>query len=127
MPIYGSPHAAGMDLFANTDDIIPPSEHRLISSGICLAIPSTHYGRIAPRSGIALRDGIHVGAGVVDSDFRNVIKILIFIFGERDFHVHVGDRIAQIVFERYNQANLILVDELPETARDKAGFGSTGD
>jgi dUTP pyrophosphatase len=90
-----------------------------------MAIPAGLYGRVAPRSGIAVRSGIDVGAGVVDGDYRDEVRLLMFNFSAEPFEVRAGDRIAQIVFERIAEPELAVVDELDGEDRG-GGFGSTG-
>lgn len=90
-----------------------------------MAIPDGLYGRVAPRSGLAVRHGIDVGAGVIDADYRDELRILLFNFSSEPFHIAEGDRIAQIVFERIAQPSLAEVEALDATSR-AGGFGSTG-
>ena len=132
LPKYGSAGAIGADLFADfTDDVgsvyvLAPGERRLFKTGIAMAIPSTHYGRIAPRSGLAYKEGIDVLAGVIDSDYRGNIGVILLNTGDEQVFIKHGDRIAQIIFERADVAHLKVVDELEDTTRDAGGFGSTG-
>jgi dUTP pyrophosphatase len=90
----GSEHAAGYDLFSIDELVIPSKGKQLISTGIAMAIPIGNYGRVAPRSGLACKNFIDVGAGVVDADYRGEVKVLLFNFGDQEFKVNVGDRIA---------------------------------
>ena len=91
----GSEHAAGYDLMALDDSAIVPAKGKaLISTGISMAIPIGNYGRIAPRSGLAAKNFIDVGAGVIDADYRGEVKVLLFNFGDTDFKISAGDRIA---------------------------------
>ena len=83
-------------------------------------------GRIAPRSGLAVKHSIDTGAGVIDSDYRGEVKVLLFNHSEVDFEVKEGDRIAQLVVERIYTPKVVVVDELEESIRGKGGFGSTG-
>uniref|UniRef100_A0A183BST3 Deoxyuridine 5'-triphosphate nucleotidohydrolase n=1 Tax=Globodera pallida TaxID=36090 RepID=A0A183BST3_GLOPA len=98
----------------------------LVSTGLRVAIPSGHYGRVAPRSGLAVKHSIDVGAGVIDTDYRGELKVLLFNFGETDFQVNEGDRIAQLICERCTRPELTEVGTLEMTARGANGFGSTG-
>ncbi|KAH7729190.1 DeoxyUTP pyrophosphatase [Aphelenchoides avenae] len=125
-PFLGSEKAAGADLCSAEDCVIPAGERRLVGTGLQLAIPEGHYGRVAPRSGLAVKHGIDVGAGVVDADYRGELKVLLFNFGGSDFEVKVGDRIAQLICERISHPILREVQELTETKRGAGGFGSTG-
>lgn len=91
-----------------------------------MAIPVGNYGRIAPRSGLACKHMIDVGAGVIDSDYRGEVRILLFNFSEKDFEVQKGDRIAQLIIEKYSITTIREVTELGNTERGEGGFGSTG-
>ena len=126
LPQKGSIMAAGYDLYASESQTIPAKEKALISLGISMAIPLGCYGRIAPRSGLAVKKFIDVGAGVIDSDYRGEVKVLLFNFGNEEFTVNVGDRIAQLVIEQIALTNLVEVETLDDTLRGVGGFGSTG-
>lgn len=130
MPHYGSSHAAGMDLYADLgtdgDAKINPGERKLIKTGVAIAIPTGHYGRIAPRSGLAYKSGIDVMAGVIDGDYRGELGVILINLGATTFTVHTGDRVAQIIFEQYSPAYVYPVAVLPGTERGDGGFGSTG-
>jgi dUTP pyrophosphatase len=119
---------AGYDLSAciDTDVTINPGERVLIGTGLALSIPIGYYGRIAPRSGLALKNGIDVLAGVIDSTFRNEVKVLLYNTSQTPFIVKHGDRIAQIIIEIAKHLNIREVTELPSTQRNLNGFGSTG-
>ena len=84
------------------------------------------YGRIAPRSGLAVKHFLDVGAGVIDADYRGEVKVLLFNLSDADFEVKAEDRIAQIIIEKYTLTELVEVEELSETVRGEGGFGSTG-
>ena len=94
LPVKGSEHAAGYDLLAAAPTVIPARGKGLVSTGISMAIPIGNYGRIAPRSGLAAKNFIDVGAGVIDADYRGEVKVLLFNFSEVDFSINAGDRIA---------------------------------
>ena len=126
LPKKGSVFAAGYDLYASETTTIPPKDKSLVSLGISMAIPVGCYGRIAPRSGLAVKKFIDVGAGVIDSDYRGEVKVLLFNFGKEEFVVNQGDRIAQLVIERIALTDIMQVDQLDETVRGEGGFGSTG-
>ena len=91
-----------------------------------MEIPAGCYGRVAPRSGLALRFGIDVGAGVVDGDYRGEVKILLFNHGDAAFPFKSGDRVAQLIIERVNLCSAVEVPSLSSTDRGDGGFGSTG-
>lgn len=135
VPSRGSSSSAGFDLYASFDTTIPGSRadddgrvtvgRAVVPTGLALAIPAGLYGRVAPRSGLAVRNGIDVGAGVIDRDYRDELRLLMFNFGPDPFEVRAGDRIAQIVFERIAEPRIAVVDELDGEDRG-GGFGSTG-
>ena len=119
---------AGWDLYSNQNAIVYPGEKTVIKTGIALAIPRGYYGRIAPRSGLAVKNGIDVLAGVVDAGYRNEIGVvLINHHTDNQFAITKGDRIAQIIFERVDPFNLEEVLEFfDNTYRGMGGFGSSG-
>ena len=106
-PVRSSPEAAGFDLFAAEEVSIAPGSRACVATDLQVAVPVGCYGRIAPRSGLAVKHGLDVGAGVVDADFRGNVKILLFNFGTEAFTVHLGDRIAQLILEKIYYANAI--------------------
>ena len=114
-----------MDLYSV--DAIPIEPHRsaLVDTGIQVEIPSHCYGRIAPKSGLAVKHSTDVGAGVVDADYRGNVKVLLFNFGEAPYHVQKGEAVAQLICERIALPNVQIVDQLSTTKRGKDGFGST--
>lgn len=135
LPKRGSALSAGFDLCASTDAVVPGSRtddvgrvvigRALIPTGLAVAIPTGLYGRVAPRSGLAVKHGIDVGAGVVDADYRDEVRVVLFNFGSEPFEIKVGDRIAQLVFERIADPRIVEVDVLSGSDRG-GGFGSTG-
>jgi dUTP pyrophosphatase len=94
LPIIGSIHAAGYDLHSIEDTVVPAKGKALVGTGLAFGIPEGNYGRIAPRSGLAAKNFIDVGAGVIDSDYRGEVKVLLFNFSDVEFKVAEGDRIA---------------------------------
>lgn len=130
VPRYMSPQAAGLDLLANIDSpvTIKPGEIKAIPTGIMLSLPEGYEAQVRPRSGLALKHGITVlnSPGTVDADYRGEITIILINFGSRDFQIYRGDRVAQMVINKIEQAHLIEIDELPESQRGSNGFGSTG-
>ncbi|KAG4102493.1 mitochondrial deoxyuridine 5'-triphosphate nucleotidohydrolase [Neocallimastix lanati (nom. inval.)] len=118
--------SAGMDLRSAYDEVIPPNSRKLVKTDIAIKIPRDCYGRIAPRSGLAFKHFIDLGGGVVDSDYRGNVGVIMFNFGEKEFVVKKGDRIAQLILERIYIPEVVEVDELDETTRGAGGFGSTG-
>lgn len=126
IPVKGSEHAAGYDLFAIEETVVPARGKILVSTGIAMAIPIGNYGRVAPRSGLAAKNFIDVGAGVIDADYRGEVKVLLFNFAETEFKVNAGDRIAQLIIEKYTRTEIEECDDLDATVRGDGGFGSTG-
>jgi dUTP pyrophosphatase len=127
-PKKGSDGAAGWDLYADEDCWIGSTgARRLVSTGIALAIDPDKVGLIWPRSGLAVKNGIDTGAGVIDSDYRGEVKILLFNHGDKPFRVRAGDRIAQLlIVPAYGQTIKIVEEFAGTTARGENGFGSTG-
>jgi dUTP pyrophosphatase len=127
IPTQGSSFAAGYDLYAAEDAVVVCGTRKLIKTNISMEITPGYYGRIAPRSGLAYKNGIDVLAGVIDSDYRGDIGVILYNTDANiDFHVKKGDRIAQIIFEACYSATLNNVDNLDNTLRQSGGFGSTG-
>lgn len=127
MPKRSTGNSAGYDLHSLENVIIPPNQRRLINTGVSMAIQWNYYGRIAPRSGLAWKNGIDVLAGVIDSDYRGVIKVILQnLDSDKKFIVRKGDRIAQLIIERCYYPPLSEVVNLDNTERAAGGFGSTG-
>lgn len=127
-PLRGSDFAAGYDLYShiNENKAIPPGERALISSGVRMAIPNGYYGRIAPRSGWAFKKSVDIGAGVVDSDYRGILYVLLINNGKKDLIIKNHERIAQIILEKIITPPIEIVEDLEESKRGAGGFGSTG-
>ena len=125
-PTRGSLYAAGYDMYASSAVTIPAKSRALVSTDVAIAVPAGTYGRIAPRSGLASKHFIDVGAGVIDEDYRGEVKVLLFNFGEGEFKVEKGDRVAQLVLERIVTPEVQVVEVLAESGRGAGGFGSTG-
>lgn len=124
-PTRGSDFAAGYDLYSTEDYILKPLERKLFKTHISIAIPNGLYGRIAPRSGLAYKDGIDTMAGVIDEDYRGDVGVILINLGQNDKEIKTGDKIAQIIFEHYNTATFADAVELPASVRSDGGFGST--
>lgn len=118
---------AGADLHSIENITIPPRSRAIVQTGISIHIPDGYYGRIAPRSGLAVKNGIDVLAGVVDSGYRGPVGVVLYNTDEnKEFHVNEGDRIAQIIFEQHWNFSFKEVDDLSDTDRSDRGFGSSG-
>ncbi|EPS71214.1 hypothetical protein M569_03547, partial [Genlisea aurea] len=126
LPSRGSQLSAGYDLSSATDMTVPARGKSLIPTDLSIAIPEGTYARVAPRSGLALKHSIDVGAGVVDADYRGPLGVILFNHSDSDFQVKAGDRIAQMIIEKIVTPEVTEVDDLDDTDRGAAGFGSTG-
>ena len=124
--MIGSAQAAGFDLHSIEDTVVPARGKALVGTGLAFCIPEGNYGRIAPRSGLAVKNSIDVGAGVIDSDYRGEVKVLLFNFSDTEFKINEGDRIAQMIITKYTPTIMTEVKELDATVRGDGGFGSTG-
>jgi dUTP pyrophosphatase len=98
----------------------------MVSTGIAIGIPNGTYGRVAPRSGLAAKHGIDVGAGVIDPDYTGEVKVILFNNSDNDFEIKKGDRIAQLILEKVLTPEIKELGELAKTLRGEGGFGSTG-
>lgn len=126
IPRRGSAESAGLDLSSARSMTIPKGQRALVPTDLSIACPAGTYARIAPRSGLALKKGIDVGAGVVDSDYRGPVGVILFNWGDADFEIQKGDRIAQLIVELIVLPDVVEVENLESTERGVAGFGSTG-
>jgi len=125
-PTRGSAFAAGYDLYSAHDTTIPARGKAMVDTDLAIAVPAGTYGRVAPRSGLASKHFIDTGAGVIDADYRGMVKVLLFNHGESDYQVKEGDRVAQLVIERIYTPEVVEVEELETSVRGAGGFGSTG-
>lgn len=125
LPTQANPYDAGFDLYALNEWILHPGERRLFRTGLAVSIPPGHYGRIAPRSGLALRYGVDTMAGVVDATYRGELSVLLINLGQTNIHIKIGDRIAQMIIEKCHEVTWREVEQLDETSRGE-GFGSSG-
>lgn len=130
LPAYETIGSAGMDLRANINTPIDlaPGERVLIPTGLHIQVPVGYEAQVRPRSGLALKKGITVvnTPGTVDSDYTGDVGVILINHGRNSFLISSGDRIAQLVFNKVEQAYWETVDELSETERGSGGFGSTG-
>jgi dUTP pyrophosphatase len=127
IPTQGTPFSAGYDLYAAEEAVIPRLGRKLIKTNVSMAIPMNHYGRIAPRSGLAYKNGIDILAGVIDADYRGDIGIILYNTDNNiDFSVKVGDKIAQIIIESCSSVNFVKSQDLPISKRGEGGYGHTG-
>lgn len=126
LPRYGSPGAAGADLFAAESVTVGPGERAAVRTGLEIELPPGTVGLVWPRSGLAVRHGVDTLAGVIDSDYRGEVKVVLINHGREPFHVAPGDRVAQLLVQRVEQVDFAAEADLTATTRGAAGFGSTG-
>jgi len=130
IPRYQTEHSAGMDLHACLEKpvTIKPGEHKLIPTGVSIALPDGYESHIRARSGLAYNHSVGLvnGMGTIDADYRGEYGVILINFGHEDFIVNQGDRVAQLVINKFEKVNWDEVEELDETKRGAGGFGSTG-
>lgn len=128
IPTRGSEHAAGWDLYASENVVVPKNGKAIIPTGIYIAIPTGYYGRVAPRSGMSWKKHTDIAAGVIDSDYRGAIGVVMFNHSSEDLQINVHDRVAQLIIEKINMSPLKEVDymDLDKTERGEGAYGSTG-
>ncbi len=128
MPTIGNPGDAGYDLRCASEETIFARSRTTIKTGVSIALPAGYVGLVHPRSGLAAKHGITVlnAPGTVDAGYRGEIMITLVNHSDEDFQVNRGDRVAQILFQKFESATFIQVSELPGSDRGHAGFGSTG-
>lgn len=128
LPVYATPEAAGMDVYANSEWTLGTGQYVLVPTGLSVEIPPGWELQVRPRSGLAAKFGVTVlnSPGTIDSDYRGEIKVCLINHGSQAFAVKPGDRIAQLVLSRAPQASIEEAQELSDTQRGSGGFGSTG-
>ena len=130
LPQYATAQSAGMDLRANTTEpfTLNPLERKLVPTGLFIALPEGYEAQVRPRSGLALKHGITVlnTPGTIDADYRGEIGVVLVNLSNEPFTVEPGERIAQMVIAKHEQANFLVVEELDETERGAGGYGHTG-
>lgn len=130
LPAYATPQSAGMDLRANLSApvTLAPMERRLVPTGLHIALPEGYEAQIRPRSGLALRHGITLlnTPGTIDADYRGEIGVIMVNLSAEPFTIADGERIAQLVIARHEQAEWEVTDALDETERGEGGFGHSG-
>jgi len=129
-PAYMSAGAAGMDLCAALEKPLQlkPLERALVPCGFSMELPEGYEAQVRPRSGLAIRHGLTClnSPGTIDHDYRGEVKVILINLGQEPFEIKSGDRIAQLVIQRVERAQIELVEELNASARGAGGFGSTG-
>jgi dUTP pyrophosphatase len=128
LPAYAHPGDAGMDLCSVESLVIPAGGRSLVRTGFKMALPSGYEAQVRPRSGLALKRGVTVlnTPGTIDEGYRGEVGVILANFGDEDFRVEIGDRIAQMVVAPVVRAEIVETDELDATDRGEGGFGSTG-
>ncbi|NLV75548.1 MAG: dUTP diphosphatase [Tissierellia bacterium] len=130
IPSYKTTGSAGIDLYANILEPVrlKPLDRALIPTGLYISMPEGYEGQSRSRSGLALKHGICLanGIGTIDSDYRGEIGVILINLGEKEYTINKGDRIAQMVFIKYEKVKFIEVDTLDNTERGTGGFGHTG-
>lgn len=126
LPTRANENDAGFDLYSTVDTIIPNKERKTVNTGIALQMPEHLAGLIWPRSGLSVKSGIDVLAGVIDSGYRGEIMVCLYNTSSDNVHIKCGDRIAQIIFQEVPRVSLLLSDSLGSSQRGSNGFGSTG-
>jgi dUTP pyrophosphatase len=126
LPQRGSALAAGLDVFSIEDLEIAPKQRVMARTGLAVAIPPGFYGRIAPRSGLAAKNGLDVLAGVIDSDYRGEVCCLLYNTSDETIKLAAGSKICQLIVEQIITPEAAWASDLDETARGAGGFGSTG-
>lgn len=130
LPAYETKASAGLDVRANIEEsiVLRPLERQLVKTGLFLEIPVGYECQVRPRSGLAYKKGITVlnSPGTIDADYRGEVGVILINQSNEDFVIEDGERIAQLVFAKVEQAEWVGVEELNETERGAGGFGSTG-
>ncbi|MHC1750532.1 MAG: dUTP diphosphatase [Cellulosilyticaceae bacterium] len=130
IPKYMTQLAAGVDLYANVHEsvILEPGAHKLIATGIAIALPEGYEAQVRARSGLAAKHGIGLvnGIGTIDADYRGEIKVILMNWGDEEFEIKRGERIAQMVINQIQQVEFQVTNSLDETSRGEGGFGHTG-
>lgn len=125
---HGSVEDAGMDLCSIEEGVLAPGEYSLFKTGIAIALPTGYMGKVCPRSGLALNQGVTVlnAEGTIDPAFRGEIGVILVNQGQKPYKVNKGDRIAQLIIEKYERVEWDVVEKLNNTDRGDGGFGHTG-
>lgn len=130
LPEYETIASAGLDVKANIEEEITLKsfERKLIKTGLFLEIPEGYEAQVRPRSGLAFKNGVTVlnSPGTIDADYRGEVGVILINLSQEDFVIKPGERITQIVFAKFEQAQWLEVEVLGETERGAGGFGSTG-
>jgi dUTP pyrophosphatase len=126
LPARASQSSAGLDLYSIETVSLQPGERRLVRTGLAVAIPEGFYGRVAPRSGLAVKKGLDVLAGVIDADYRGEVGCLMYNAGDDNITLPAQSKICQLIIEKIITPNAVWVESLSDTVRGSGGFGSSG-
>jgi dUTP pyrophosphatase len=126
IPHYAHPGDAGMDVYTNEAKTLQPDERHAFSTGVCMEIPEGYVALVWDRSGRAIKEGLKTMAGVIDSGYRGEVKIALLNTSTTPVSINPGDKIAQILIQAIERAEIQEVAELSDTQRGEGGFGSTG-
>ena len=131
LPVYETKNSAGMDLRAYLPDgpiTLEPLQRGLVPTGLYMEIPEGYEGQVRPRSGLAIKNGISVlnSPGTIDADYRGQVCVILINLSDKSFVINSGDRIAQLIIAKCEQAEVVQVETLSETERGAGGFGHTG-
>ena len=136
LPKYATEHSSGMDLaaflpaseYGNNEFVLKAGKRALVPTGIFIELPIGHEAQVRARSGLAIKHGIGLvnGIGTIDADYRGELRIPLINWGDEDFVIRDGDRIAQMVIAKYEKVDIVQVEELNDTERGEGGFGHTG-
>ena len=128
IPTYAKPGDAGLDLSASESITLEPGGRNVVGTGLAIALPEGHVGLLHPRSGLAFKEGVTVlnAPGTIDAGYRGEVSVILYNAGDSPYTVEVGDRIAQLVIQRFERPVIEEVKKLDETKRGQGGFGSTG-
>ena len=129
IPTYAKPGDAGADLYSISELVLAPGQRALVKTGLAIAIPTGYVGLVHPRSGLGLKNGISVvnTPGTIDAGYRGEIGVVLINHDlTESFQINKGDRVAQLVIQKVENAQFKVVNQLPDSARSTGGYGSTG-
>ena len=130
LPSYSTKQSSGLDLRANILEkiILAPFDRKLIPTGLSISIPEGYEAQVRPRSGLSIKNGITVlnSPGTIDSDYRGDIGVILINLSKESYTINPGDRVAQLIFSKYEKIEWVTVSDLPVSNRGESGFGSTG-
>jgi len=123
---YAKHMDAGLDLFASVRTVVPPAGRAVVPTGIAMEIPEGHVGLIWDKSGLSIKHGIKTFGGVIDAGYRGEVMVGLINLGDTEYIFEKGEKVAQIIYQKFEHASLEFVDELSDSERGETGFGSSG-